>query len=461
MTVKEVSSFLNVHPKTVYKWTEERKIPFIRVNGLIRFKKKQIEDLNNHRDFSFSEQAFLQSKFMIPLPEYDKMLLKGRSALSSRSSKRWYYGFGKVYTRKTKQGKIRYYIEYTGRDGRRKREVVRKAQTRSEAVLVLQKKAAESFDSEHSNPRPKEISFQEFSTLYLENYSKINKKSWKCDDYALNAHLIPYFGQFKLNDITPLLIERYRAERLETGVKKSSTNRELALLKKMFNLAIDWDYVRDNPVKKVKLFSEKDNLKERVLSQKEEIRLLEETADHLSPIVLTALNTGMRRNEILNLTWVHVQLKQRIIHVTKTKSGKNRVVPINDVVYEILKEKQKHSKSEYVFVNPETGKPFKSIRHSFENACRRAGIKNLRFHDLRHTFACRMIEKGCDIETLRDLLGHHSITVTQRYIHTTLDRKRQAVELLSAQNGADLSHICHMDERETKDRSSIPLFTVN
>jgi len=119
--------------------------------------------------------------------------------------------------------------------------------------------------------------------LYLENYSKPTKKSWKCDAYCLDAHLNPYFGDCKLEKITPFSIEKYRTARLDEGVGKSTTNRALALLKKMFNLAIDWGYCRQNPVKKVKLFSEKDNLKEQILPEDKEEELLQKCTDHLKP----------------------------------------------------------------------------------------------------------------------------------------------------------------------------------
>jgi len=465
LTVKELSSFLNVHPKTIYRLTENRQIRHIKKRGLgIRFKIEDIEEwLASEENKTFPDIKFLP-KLDLPLEKYDKMLLKGRSVLSKRGSKRWHYGFGTVYIRKTKQGKTRYYIDYHGRDGCRKREVVKNARSRAEAVLALERKISEIFDAQYSPRRTKDVTFEEFSKLYLENYAKLNKKSWKCDHYALKAHLVPYFGKFKLIEITPLLVERYRAERLKAGVRKSSTNRELALLKKMFNLAIDWEYARENPVRKVRLFSEKDNLKQRVLSEEEETRLLEESADHLRSIIIAALNTGMRKNEILTLTWNQVDLKLRLIHVLKTKSGKNRVVPINDALLEVLRELKVRSRGGYVFGNPETGQPFKNVRHSFENACRRAGIRDLRFHDLRHTFSCRMIQRGCDIETLRELLGHHSVTVTQRYIHTNLDRKRQAVELLTAkkaEKAVDLSHICHTDEEEQTERVVTSLFSIN
>jgi len=262
-----------------------------------------------------------------------------------------------------------------------------------------------------------------------------------------------------------LQVEKYRAERLKDGVKKSTTNRELALLKKMFNVAIDWSYCSENPVRKVKLFSEKDNLKERVLSEKEETGLLEESADHLKPIILTALNTGMRRNEILTLKWNQIDLNLRFIQVLKTKSDKNRIIPINDVLLKILNAlREKGGNCPYVFPNSKTGKPLRTVRRSFENACRRAGIENMRFHDLRHSFGSRLIRKGVDIVTVQNLLGHHSVTITQRYTHSNLDQKREAVELLTrkkAKRPSELAHICHMEEKGQKKREATSLFSMN
>lgn len=467
LTVKELSSFLHVHPKTIYKWKDEARLPFHEINGQIRFKRTEIEQyVDKHKRGYFKFQDFLP-KFDLSLGKYDRMLLKERSNALGKNSKRWSYGFGTVYIRKTEKGKIRYYIDYVDKGGKRRREVVKHAQTRAETVLALQRKVAEVLDAQLSPNRIKKINFKELSALYLENYAKPTKKSWECDAYCLDAHLLPYFGDHELEAVSPFQIEKYRAERLNEGVQKSTTNRELALLKRMFNLAIDWGYCHENPVKKVKLFSEKDNLKEQMLAEEDEEKLLGECADHLRPIILTALNAGMRRNEILSLKWNEVDLKGRVIHVVKTKSGKNRIIPLNEALHSVLVDMKSKKISEYVFPNPETGKPFKSIRHGFENACRRVGIK-LRFHDLRHTFACRLIRRGCDIETLRNLLGHHSVTVTERYIHTDDEQKRKAVGLLSsgkpqerAKKKAVLSHICHMGDEDKAERAVTSLFSEN
>ena len=133
----------------------------------------------------------------------------------------------------------------------------------------------------------------------------------------------------------------------------------------------------------------------------------------------------MRRGEILSLEWDRVNLNKRFLQVENTKSGNNRVIPINDVLMEeLLRLKKLNEKSTFVFPN-------KSVRTAFENACRRADIKELRFHDLRHTFATRLVEQGIDLITIKELLGHHSVKVTERYTHPNAYQKKRAVDILS------------------------------
>ena len=271
-----------------------------------------------------------------------------------------------------------------------------------------------------------------------------------------------------LNEITPLLIENYRAKRLETGVTKSTINRELTIMKKMFNLAIDWKLTNENPVLKVKIFSEKDTMKERILSEEEEIKLLAESPEYLRPILIVALNTGMRRGEILNLRWKQVDLNKRRIKVENTKSGKNRIIPINDYLFqELLKVMAQNGIGDYVFPNPETGRPYREVKKSFKSACKRAEIDDLRFHDLRHTFATRLIESEVDLITVRDLLGHFSVRVTQRYTHSNQKQKKKAVELLTkkvqkkAGISDEMSRICHIKEEEKVEKPATRSFLIN
>ena len=148
-------------------------------------------------------------------------------------------------------------------------------------------------------------------------------------------------------------------------------------------------------------------------------------------ILTVALNTGMRRGEILNLRWDHVDFDNRLIKVEKTKSGCIRYIPINAELLKTFKNlRVNDNKSESVFVNPETGKPFKDVKRAFKGACRRAGISGFRLHDCRHTFGSRLVEKGVDLITVKELLGHSTVKVTERYTHSSKDSKKRAVETL-------------------------------
>ncbi len=352
------------------------------------------------------------------------------------------YSGSNVYQRVTKQGIIRWCISYYDATGKRVQRVVKNAQSEEEALLARRAAVTEAMETEIGiRRRPEPVNFSQFSGTYLENYAKPNKRSWKCDDYCLEAHLKPFFGKLDMRGITPLEIETYRAKRLKAGVKKSTTNREMALLKKMFHLAADWGYCEKNPVTKVKLFSERDNLKERVLTVEEEVRLLAHCPSHLAPIVVFALNTGMRRSEVLGLRWDQIDAAGKTVRVMRTKSGRDRIVPLNEAAAGVIKAQRKKSHGGHVFPSTKGMEYMKSVAHSFARACRKAGITGMRFHDLRHTFATRLIRKGADIITVQDLLGHHAVTVTQRYTHTGADEKRRAVDFLT-QKPHDLLHSC-------------------
>ena len=199
----------------------------------------------------------------------------------------------------------------------------------------------------------------------------------------------------------------------------------------MFHLAADWGYSADNPVTKVKLFSERDNLKERVLTADEETKLLAHCAPHLRPIVVFALNTGMRRGEILGLRWDQVDPAGKSVLVKRTKSGRDRSIPLNDAAAGVIEAQRLTSPGSYVFPSTKGKEFMRTVDHSFGHACSLAGIVGLRFHDLRHTFATRLIRRGADIITVQALLGHYAVTVTQRYTHSGADEKRRAVEALA------------------------------
>jgi excisionase family DNA binding protein len=459
LTAREVAAILKVHPNTVYEKARKADIPSVRTSSSrIRFKEREIKEWIDKRSRKALPHAEQQPEFHLDLEDYDKIFLKGgKSAVKERTRRRWNYGFGSIILRKTTEGRDRWSIDYRDR-GKRIREVVKDAQTRGEALVALQHRVAESFNGRFNPVRKAEpMRFSRLAEIYLEDYGKANKKSWICDSYALKAHLVPYFGESRLEEITPLMIEQYRTERLRS-VRKSSSNRETALLKVMFNLAIDWGFASENPVLKIKQYSEKGNIKERVLSEEEETRLLAAAAPHLRPIILVLLNTGARRNELLTLRWRAVDLKQRTIQLTRLKSGQNPIIPLNERAIEALTALKAKATGDYVFTGP-IGKRLTTIRTAFKNACRRAGISGLRLHDLRHTFASRLVKAHVDIITVQSLLGHVSVTTTQRYTHTHEDQRRAAVAALEMSE--TLAHHRQMEPPDESPHPATPECSVN
>ncbi len=157
-------------------------------------------------------------------------------------------------------------------------------------------------------------------------------------------------------------------------------------------------------------------------------QLLAASPPHLRPIVVVALNTGMRRGEILRLTWENVDFGKRVITVEQSKSGRIRHIPMNFDVTETLKGLE----------GPRSGPVFRwhgdsiqSITRSFGTALRQAGIRRCRFHDLRHRFATNLVLGGVDLVTVKELLGHADISMTMRYAHPSPETKRKAVDILS------------------------------
>ena len=259
---------------------------------------------------------------------------------------------------------------------------------------------------------------------------KASYKSFKSHVRNLNL----FFGDYTLMDITPKLINEYKLKRKTDGVKPGSINRELATLKKAFNLALkEWEWVRENPTSKVSL-EEEDNKRDRWLTFEEEDRLLEVChPPWMKEIVLFALNTGMRLGEILALRWGDVDLLRKTVVVMKSKNKDRRTIPINEKAFDLLETKAKvrsiktdlvfFSQNHSMIVNCEASR-------FFHDTVVKAQIEDFRFHDLRHTAATRMIQAGKDLYKVQRLLGHKSPMMTQRYAHHYSESLRDAVEVL-------------------------------
>lgn len=280
--------------------------------------------------------------------------------------------------------------------------------------------------------------FIEFAEKIYLPWSKENKRSTN-DQYHIQTFKA-FFKRRTFAEISPMLIERFKSERrkgiTKTGNLRSaaSVNRELALLSSIFAMAMRKPHrlTAENPCLDVKKIPE-ENQRSRYLLEDEEASLLSACVgerEHLRPIILLAVNSGMRRGEILSLKWSQVDFQRGVIHLVRTKSGKRRDVPINQVVKEELL-KLKQNSSEWVFANPKTGKALTHCKRAFAYACRVAGIEDLNFHDLRHTAATRMADIGTDPFTIAEILGHSDQRMTKRYTHSLDKNKRLALDRIA------------------------------
>jgi integrase len=299
--------------------------------------------------------------------------------------------------------------------------------------------------------RESKVSFADFSVRYLKEHSK-NKKSYKSDKSNMKT-LRNYFGHTLLTQIAGdaiSYVDHYKNFRLKqksyksTFVTKPAINRELALFRHMLNKAVEWkELPSPSPLLGVKImFPEKP--RDRVLTKKE-LQLLINKCDRsytkkngepyvdvdgirLRTVIIIALNTGMRRNEILQLKWNKIDLDERIL-TTESKNGVIRKIPINDELLNILSKLSfKREGSDYLFINPKTNKPFTDNKKAWKNLLKRSKIDDFRFHDLRHCFATYALLGGGDLLSLQDTLGHTDPRTTHRYLKAMMEGKRKLVE---------------------------------
>ncbi len=266
-----------------------------------------------------------------------------------------------------------------------------------------------------------------------EHVPKVSSSMQRGCKAKLNKHLIPFFGDSNLLKITPKTIAEYKVLRNDAGAKPATINRELAMLSKAFSLAVkEWEWLKDNPLSKVPKEKE-DNQRDRWLSIEEEKVLIDNSPKWLKGLILFALHTGLRQEELLSLEWSRVSLVRKTILITKTKNDKPKTLPLNKIALDIINRRSKvrSIKTDYVFLNRDGRKINAAcLRVAFYNVMRKAGIKNFRWHDLRHSHATRLAQAGVDIYKISKLLGHKDIKTTQRYAHHCPESLRDGVGIL-------------------------------
>ncbi len=265
---------------------------------------------------------------------------------------------------------------------------------------------------------------------------KTYKRSWGSDVSLLNNHLLPALGHLHMDIIARRDVQRLLTSRLDMGKAPGTCDRMLILARHVFNCAIKWKTpgVKANPAKEVDLLNV-DNKRERFLSEEEVRRLYSAVLASENPmlkyIVPMLLLTGARKREVLDARWEDFDVDNRLWRIPFTKSGRPRTVPMSDGVMSVLDTVPRIAGSPYVFPNPDTKKPFVTIHYTWDTARKRAGLRDVRMHDLRHSFASILINSGRSLYEVQHLLGHTQVKTTERYAHLQQDTLMTAANVVA------------------------------
>ncbi len=328
---------------------------------------------------------------------------------------------------------------------------------RERAMAIIQQVAKGEYKPESRKVDDQVETLEDFIVKEYSPWFKAHRKP----PYSNLNNLAPFkpLYHLKLEDISIRVVDRWSSKRLEAGNAKSTVKRYLNTLKAVLNKAVEWGVIEVNPLSELKPIKTDDIGRVRFLSDDEEKRLLDALdrrearlraerdsgnawkkargyellpdlkklayADYLKPIVILARNTGMRRGEILSLTWADVNFESRLITIkgTVSKSKRTRHIPLNSCSLNLLKQWRKQSSDIQVF-------PVKSFQKAWSAILKDARLDDFVFHDLRHDFASRLVMSGADLKTVQELLGHANLNMTLRYSHLAASHKADAVERL-------------------------------
>ncbi len=339
-------------------------------------------------------------------------------------------------------------------------------QARNQAKRIISEYHSGIDPMEEKRANRKIISLGEFIELFFEPWAQVHQKAHEQNIKRIKS-VFKRFLTRKLDDISVIDMERWRAERKAIGNKTTTINRDIASIKAVFNRAVDFEVLEVNPIAKVKKAREDTRPRVRYLSNGEQSSLLAALdhrelrrvagrdsanmwrtqrgyktlpdlkkitfTDHLKPMVILSLHTGMRRGEVFDLDWRDVDFQARSIAVVgdTAKSGKTRHIPMSRTCHDVLAHWQVQCgiSSGRVFQNADGGR-FDNVKRSWTKLLKQAEIVNFRWHDMRHHFASRLAMAGVDLNSIRELLGHSDYEMTLRYAHLAPSHKRKAVELL-------------------------------
>ena len=353
-----------------------------------------------------------------------------------------------VFKRKNRNGVEGdvWYVDYYDPSGKRIIKAIGPTKKEAEAYLGKIKASIREgrfFDIKKEN----RVTFNELLDVYIEKFN--DTKFYHSTVKFFIPAIREYFGDRLLSEINYKLLEDFRDLRKKTpihhGTERSdrTVNVELSIIRQAFRKGIKWGMAETNPFEYADgLFFKLNNRRERALTEEEVKTLIDVCPNYLKPIVITAVLTGLRKGDILNLMWKDVDLERDLIRIVEAKTGKTRNIILNKDMITLL-----HGlpvKGEYVFPN-RNGKPFVDIRRPFEKALKEAGIKQgkdrkekIVFHSLRHTCISLLTEKGADTTAVKNYVAHADEKMTAHYTHLSEEYARKTSELLNGLCGVNL-----------------------
>ena len=264
-------------------------------------------------------------------------------------------------------------------------------------------------------------------------YSQINRAVYSQDVGRVRI-IFEFFDENRYADtLVRKDVDDFKLWLLKKGRSKKTINLYIGIMRVMFNLAIENAWIQNNPFK-TKTEYALEPTRRNILAETSQSIIIKSTPDYFKPVIITELNTGLRRGNIRNLKWSEIDLVTRKIEITINKGKKHIKLPMNDTLFELFSNMERTS--EYVFVNPRTGKSWSKTKFGEEwRAIReKAGLPNLKFHDLRHTVATRLLRGNVPITVVKDILAHSDIKTTMIYNQTDSLDIIHAINILDAFN---------------------------
>ena len=271
-------------------------------------------------------------------------------------------------------------------------------------------------------------------------FAKIHLKSYSDLEAAMRNHIVPRWGRTRLTDMTSQTVALWLSEKRSEGLAPASVERLRAILGRSFVLGASWDIPGTEKIPTRGLGKRINNARDRFLSAEEAARLREAVFKSQNPqlkhIVGLLLLTGARLRELLDAEWKNVDISRRSWLIPTSKTGRSRHVPLSTAAIEILEELPRFKQCPFLLPNPDTLRPYVSIKNGWRRAVREADLSGLRLHDLRHSAASFLVSANIDLYTIGKILGHANVASTARYSHLSNSTLLAAVEAGAAKQAA-------------------------